>query len=303
MKINKYKKIQSSSRCLILLTIIFYVLTIGQSFQQYKIYSIAKYQRVLYNIQMVTADSFQKPIIDTKSVPSPRNLKSPISKSPVDDNSVLSSWNELKGLSEKELLTTYITQTDDRKQRAINLAYNRCEYVTELFSKTFYMGTTLMRPDARKHVWAIYTWCRRTDDLVDSPRALLNREHLNNDLKLWYDRLNKIWSYQPEDLFDLAMSETIQKYPELSIEPFRDMIDGMIMDVPGIGKDRYENFDELYVYCYRVAGTVGLMTLPVLGTAKGYTAQGELNFVHIFRSLLIRYDNENIVSFLNDESN
>jgi phytoene synthase len=41
------------------------------------------------------------------------------------------------------------------------------------------------------------------------------------------------------------------------------------MDVPGMGKDRYENFDELYLYCYRVAGTVGLMTLPIFGTAEG----------------------------------
>ncbi|RYH26765.1 phytoene synthase [archaeon] len=46
-----------------------------------------------------------------------------------------------------------------------------------------------------------------------------------------------------------------------------DMCDGvgMLMDVPGLGQDRYETFDDLYLYCYRVAGTVGLMTLPILG--------------------------------------
>ena len=42
-----------------------------------------------------------------------------------------------------------------------------------------------------------------------------------------------------------------------------------VMDVPGLGQERYESFDELYLYCYWVAGTVGLMTLPVLGTAPG----------------------------------
>ena len=42
----------------------------------------------------------------------------------------------------------------DRNDRALALAYDRCEYVTKLFSKTFYMGTSLMRPDARKHVSA-----------------------------------------------------------------------------------------------------------------------------------------------------
>lgn len=39
------------------------------------------------------------------------------------------------------------------------------------------------------------------------------------------------------------------------------------MDVPGLGQERYANFSDLYVYCYRVAGTVGLMTLPILGNA------------------------------------
>jgi phytoene/squalene synthetase len=33
----------------------------------------------------------------------------------------------------------------------------------------------------------------------------------------------------------------------------------------GLGQERYESFGELYLYCYRVAGTVGLMTLPILG--------------------------------------
>jgi phytoene/squalene synthetase len=33
----------------------------------------------------------------------------------------------------------------------------------------------------------------------------------------------------------------------------------------GLGQERYESFEELYLYCYRVAGTVGLMTLPILG--------------------------------------
>jgi phytoene synthase len=88
-------------------------------------------------------------------------------------------------------------------------------------------------------------------------------------LTAWEQRLNAIWKGEPVDLFDLAMADTVRTYPSLSIKPFKDMILGMIMDVPGVGQERYETFDELYLYCYRVAGTVGLMTLPVLGTADG----------------------------------
>ena len=48
----------------------------------------------------------------------------------------------------------------------------------------------------------------------------------------------------------------------LFLQPFRDMIEGMRMD---LRKSRYNNFDELYLYCYYVAGTVGLMSVPVMG--------------------------------------
>lgn len=181
---------------------------------------------------------------------------------------------ELERLSESDLLNKSPTMDAmARTDQALSLAYDRCEYVTNLFSKTFYMGTSLMRPDARKHVWAIYAWCRRTDDIVDSPRALMNKEVLETDLEVWNNRLADIWKDHPVDLFDLAMADTVKKYPGIDVQPYRDMIAGMVMDVPGLGQERYQNFDELYTYCYRVAGTVGLMTLPVLGTAEGVTQE------------------------------
>jgi phytoene synthase len=45
------------------------------------------------------------------------------------------------------------------------------------------------------------------------------------------------------------------------------MIDGMRMDLV---KSRYETYDELYEYCYRVAGTVALMSMPVMGVDPAY---------------------------------
>jgi Squalene/phytoene synthase len=122
-----------------------------------------------------------------------RNLKTVPVK---EDGALLARWNELKGLSEKELIVSSSSSIlkAERSEIALGLAYRRCEYVTQLFSKTFYMGTSLMRPDARAHVWAIYAWCRRTDDIVDSPRALLNREVLTKDLEDWSLRLDKIWA-------------------------------------------------------------------------------------------------------------
>lgn len=48
----------------------------------------------------------------------------------------------------------------------------------------------------------------------------------------------------------------------VSVQPFKDMIEGMRTD---LRKSRYKNFDELYLYCYYVAGTVGLMSVPIMG--------------------------------------
>jgi phytoene/squalene synthetase len=87
----------------------------------------------------------------------------------------------------------------------------------------------------------------------------------------WNRRLDDIWRGRPWDALDATLCDVREKFPTMSIEPFKDMIAGMVMDVPGMGRMRYETFDDLYLYCYRVAGTVGLMTLPVMGTAEGYT--------------------------------
>ena len=50
-------------------------------------------------------------------------------------------------------------------------AYQTCAKITEHYAKTFYLGTQLMTPEKARATWAIYVWCRRTDELVDGPNA------------------------------------------------------------------------------------------------------------------------------------
>lgn len=152
-------------------------------------------------------------------------------------------------------------------------AYSQCAMITESCSKSFSLATKLMTEEQRKAVWAIYAWCRRTDDIVDSPRAMENKELMMSDLSAWRSRLLKIWEGEAEDLIDVALVDAKEQYPTLELEPFLDMIEGMVMDTPQLGKDRYNTWDELYLYCYRVASTVGLMTLPIMGTAPGHTEE------------------------------
>lgn len=53
----------------------------------------------------------------------------------------------------------------------LDSAYERCGQVTSEYAKTFYLGTQLMTPEQAKAIWAVYVWCRRTDELVDGPNA------------------------------------------------------------------------------------------------------------------------------------
>ncbi len=53
----------------------------------------------------------------------------------------------------------------------LDQAYEKCGHVTSEYAKTFYLGTQLMTPAQAKAVWAVYVWCRRTDELVDGPNA------------------------------------------------------------------------------------------------------------------------------------
>lgn len=166
--------------------------------------------------------------------------------------------------------TFFSDEEKARIQEVLRKAYEESGEVTGAFAKTFYMGTMLLPEEAREAIWAIYVWCRRTDEIVDAPRE--DDSEMLLDLSSWEMRLERLWDAGVvEDVYDLPLLDVRTKYPEVSITPFMDMIRGMLMDVPNLGQDRYDTFDELHLYCYRVAGTVGLMSLPIFGTAPGIT--------------------------------
>jgi phytoene synthase len=137
-------------------------------------------------------------------------------------------------------------------------AYALCRQITAEYAKTFYLATLLMPQDKQQAVWAIYAWCRRTDELVDGLKAQFTT---TETLEAWQWQLESAFAGQPLDDADVALVDTIERFP-LDIQPFRDMIAGQLMD---LSYNRYGTFKELKLYCYRVAGTVGLMSNAVLG--------------------------------------
>ncbi len=137
-------------------------------------------------------------------------------------------------------------------------AYEQCRQITAHYAKTFYLGTLLMPEAKRRGIWAIYLWCRKTDELVDGPQA---EQTTTQTLDEWEQHLESVFAGHPLETVDIALIDTIEHY-DLDIQPFRDMIAGQRMD---LYRSRYETFDELQLYCYRVAGTVGLMSASVMG--------------------------------------
>jgi len=148
-------------------------------------------------------------------------------------------------------------------------AYEICRKETQKWAKTFYLGTLLLPNEKRRAIWAIYVWCRRTDELMDSPEALQKtEEELSENLNSWEENTKNIFKGIVKTELDAVLVDTLEKYPQ-TIEPYLDMIAGQRMDLT---KFRYKNFDELKLYCYRVAGTVGLMTQNVMGIDAFYEA-------------------------------
>lgn len=141
---------------------------------------------------------------------------------------------------------------------SVDESYKLCRQLTAKYAKTFYLATLLMSKAKCRAIWAIYAWCRRTDELVDGPASALTTPET---LLLWEQQLESIFAERPVENFDVALVDTLQRYP-INIQPFRDMIAGQRMD---LYRSRYQTFDELYLYCYRVAGTVGLMSTAVMG--------------------------------------
>ena len=148
-------------------------------------------------------------------------------------------------------------------------AYEACRQETAEWAKTFYLGTLLMPPAKRRAIWAIYVWCRRTDELMDSAEAQARPvAELADRLDAWEERTRALFAGEVCDGLDLVMRDTMERYPQ-PLQAYLDMIEGQRMD---LRLHRYPTFEDLELYCYRVAGTVGLMTQEVMGLDPAYTS-------------------------------
>jgi len=210
----------------------------------------------------------------------------------------------------RELRMLFSAQKEDVRNLSIKAdlfdslesAFKKCQDVTKEHSKTFYLGSQLLEPNEQRVVWAIYNWCRSTDELVDGPEAA---NTTMEDLEEWERKTLSIFNLKDSlkgsnDWEDLALAESIRKF-SLIQRPFQDMIGGMAMDLV---KERYATFQELEVYCYRVAGTVGVMTLPVLGfdSLQNFTEELQEETISAAMSLGVAFQLTNILRDIGEDA-
>lgn len=135
-------------------------------------------------------------------------------------------------------------------------AYLHSRSITRTYAKTFYFASYFLNESQRKGSYAIYAFCRTADSMTDEPHTspAFALDQLQN-LVLSPEENLHLYPWAP------AWYDTVKNFG-IPKELFLELIEGVKMD---LYKDRYETFDELYLYCYRVASVVGLMMVPILG--------------------------------------
>lgn len=147
----------------------------------------------------------------------------------------------------------------------IELGYRECYAILEEHGKTFHVMAKLLGGDRGKGIAAIYGFARTSDDAVDEPLPGETAADIKRKLQWMSAELRRACQKNSSDRRFAALGETITRYG-IDLYPFDDLIAGVLMDLE---KSRYDSFPELELYCYRVAGTIGLMITPIAGYEGG----------------------------------
>jgi phytoene synthase len=139
-----------------------------------------------------------------------------------------------------------------------------CEGWIREHSKSFYLASRLLPPRVRSASWALYAFCRQSDDAVDEGEqgdaALVRVEGLRRRLDRLYTVEGRVIEARHADPIDRAFAAVAARHGIPRGVP-EALIAGMEMDARGA---EYRTMEELYLYCFRVASTVGLMMTLVM---------------------------------------
>ncbi len=133
--------------------------------------------------------------------------------------------------------------------------------VTAYYSKSFYLSASILPRKRRWATYAVYAFCRYADNLIDKPRDRSQQELIDEIDSCAAELRTAYRTGESEHPVLGAFVRVAQEYG-IPLEYPLDLLRGVKMDIQ---QQRYRSFNELYLFCYRVAGVVGLMMTHVLG--------------------------------------
>lgn len=110
----------------------------------------------------------------------------------------------------------------------------------------------------REAMTALYAFCREVDDVVDE---CTDYSVAQTKLNWWKSEVANLYLNTPQHPVTKALQPVVAQF-NLAQEHFLEIIDGMEMDLKF---NRYEDFKQLQLYCYRVASVVGLLSVQIFG--------------------------------------
>lgn len=141
--------------------------------------------------------------------------------------------------------------------------FDECREYTRTFAKSFYFSSYLLPKEKRAAAYAIYTFCRYADNIVDGNFSDPSFDTRSKFIPVM-NFLDEIYSASDVNnklINNSAFARTVMKY-QIPRKYFDDLIDGVCMDTE---HKRYNTFAELENYCYKVASVVGLIMTEIFG--------------------------------------
>jgi 15-cis-phytoene synthase len=144
-----------------------------------------------------------------------------------------------------------------------------CQQKAAASGSSFYYSFLFLPLPRRRAITALYAFCREVDDIADecSDTGLARTK-----LAWWRAEISNLYAGHPQHPVTQALLDAVRDY-HLAEEHFLEIIDGMEMD---LDQNRYRDFKELQLYCYRVASVVGLLSVAIFG----YSDRRTLKYAH-----------------------
>lgn len=125
----------------------------------------------------------------------------------------------------------------------------------------FYYAFVFLPPEKRLAIEAVYAFARRGDDVADSGLASPDAAAALARYRLALDACYADGTAKTEEPELRALAEAIKRF-KIPRKPFEDLILGLEMD---LAHTDYKTFEDLSLYCYRVASTIGLICIEIFG--------------------------------------